>query len=87
MRYWGGGGGGGGGGRGGGGQKFLFWWGGLYCWGKVNFVGGDHVILKLKLKLHKTSIKSIFGITNLIYLPYLTARLYLKYYQLGSLLR
>ena len=30
----------------GGGQKFLVWWGGLYCWGKVNFVGGDHVILK-----------------------------------------
>ena len=29
--------------------------------------GGGHVILKQKLKLHNTNIKSIFEITNLIY--------------------
>ena len=37
-----------------------------------NFVvGGGHVILKWKLKLHNSSIKSTFGITNLIYFRYI----------------
>ena len=31
-------------------------------------IGRGHVVLKLKLKLHNTSIKSIFGIVNLIYI-------------------
>ena len=46
-------------------QKFLFWSEGLYCWGGGGVEG--RVTLKKKLKLHKTSIKSILGITNLIY--------------------
>ena len=31
-------------------------------------IGRGHIVLKLKLKLHNTSIKSIFGIANLIYI-------------------
>ena len=59
---WGGGGGGGGGRRN---FRKVFAGGGG---GGGNFVGRrGHVILKQKLKLHKTSIKSIFGITKLIY--------------------
>ena len=42
-----------------GGQKILFCSGG--------YIVGVNVILKEKLKLHNTSIKSIFGITKLIY--------------------
>ena len=40
--------------------------GGLYCWG-VNFIGGGSGNFDVKIKLHNTSIKSIFGITELIY--------------------
>ena len=57
-----------------GGQKFLFWLWGLYCCGGLILFGGGwggggrvHVNLKEKLKLHNASIKTIFGITNLIY--------------------
>ena len=74
---WGGGGGGGrrnfrkvfaGWGGGGGSEIFILVVGGYVVGGRGNFVGRrGHVILKQKLKLHKTSIKSIFGITKLIY--------------------
>ena len=47
----------GGGGGGGGTGNFYFGGGG----------GGGHIILKQKLKLIKSKIKSIFGITNLMY--------------------
>ena len=40
--------------------------GGLYCW-RVNFIGGGSGNFDVKIKLHNTSIKSIFGITDLIY--------------------
>ena len=47
------------GGQGGGGEG----------WVVRNFhISRGHVVLKLKLKLHNTSIKSIFGIVNLIYI-------------------
>ena len=43
--------------------------GGGEGWVVRNFhIGRGHVVLKLKLKLHNTSIKSIFGIANLIYI-------------------
>ena len=53
-------------------EKFLLsggWGGGVEGWVVRNFhIGRGHVVLKLKLKLHNTSIKSIFGIANLIYI-------------------
>ena len=53
-------------------EKFLLsggWGGGGEGWVVRNFhMGRGHVVLKLKLKLHNTSIKSIFGIANLIYI-------------------
>ena len=56
------------GGVGGGSEIFILVVGGYVVGGRGNFVGRrGHVILKQKLKLHKTSIKSIFGITKLIY--------------------
>ena len=55
-------------GWGGGSEIFILVVGGYVVGGRGNFVGRrGHVILKQKLKLHKTSIKSIFGITKLIY--------------------
>ena len=49
-------------------EIFILVVGGYVVGGRGNFVGRrGHVILKQKLKLHKTSIKSIFGITKLIY--------------------
>ena len=43
--------------------------GGGEGWVVRNFhIGRGHIVLKLKLKLHNTSIKSIFGIANLIYI-------------------
>ena len=53
-------------------KVFAEWWaggGGGEGWVVWNFnIGRGHVVLKLKLKLHNTSIKSIFGIANLIYI-------------------
>ena len=52
-------------------EKFLLsgGWGGGEGWVVRNFhIGRGHIVLKLKLKLHNTSIKSIFGIANLIYI-------------------
>ena len=52
-------------------KVFAEWWvgGGGEGWVGRNFhIGGGHIVLKLKLKLHNTSIKSIFGIANLIYI-------------------
>ena len=46
--------------RGGGrGQKFLFWWGGYIFGMRLILFGQGHVILKSKLKLHNTSIKTL----------------------------
>ena len=53
-------------------EKSLCWGARKFYFGVRDYIvmgggGGGHVTLKKKLKLHKTSIKSILGMINLIY--------------------